>query len=226
MESFSLTTKTSVGVKRQRRRGSRRSRPEKCKTITWSASKSRLKHWDLPRSERPSRRLGRSRKAEQKPAELSRGVSLKGSLAPQVSTIRALLSNRRLRMGPSRRTGLRTVETGANQGLDDSRVSDQKRFRDAQSARTSGATSARRCAAPLVEAWDALLAENARSAGRTPRPAPSVAHGLVGYVNFDVFVGSGHLFIGRTVTARQLGPKSIPTWTPKGRRRFGREPKP
>ena len=118
------------------------------------------------------------------------------------------------------------METEADQELDDSRVSDQKRFLDAQFVRTLGATSARRYAAPLVEVWDAPLVESARSVGRTPRPAPSVVPGLVDCVSFVAFVGSGRLFIKRTVTVRQLGPKPIPAWTLEARRRFGREPMP
>ena len=221
-----LTRRTSAGARKRRRRGSRRSRPEKCETIIWSASKSRSKRWDLPRGERPNLRFGRLKKAERSPAELSRGVLLKGSLAQWVSTIRVLPSNRRSRMGPSRRTGLKAMRTEADRRLDDLRVSSRTRFRDAQFARTSGATSARCCAAPTAEVWDALLAENAQSAGLTPRPALSVAPGLVGCVSFVVSVGSGRLFTARTATVRQLGPESTPAWTPKDRRRPGREPEP
>ena len=223
MESFSQMTKTSAGVKRQRWKGSRRSRPEKYKTITWSASRNRSKRWDLPQSERPSRRLGRSRRAERSPAEPSRGVLPKGSLAQWASTIRALLSSRHSHTGPSRRTGLGAMEMETDQGLGDLRVSAQKRFRDARFARTSGATSARCCAAPSVEVWDALLAENARNAGRTPQPALSVVLGLAGCASFVVSVGSGRLFIVRTVTVRQPGPESAPARAPGDRRR---EPKP
>ena len=194
--------------------------------IIWSASRSRSRRWDLPRSERLNRRPERLRKAERSPAELSRGILLKGSLVPRVSTIRALLSNRRSRMGPSLRTGLRTMETEADQGLDDSRILDQKRFLGAQPARTLGATSARRCAAPLVGVWDAWPVESARSAGRTLRPASSAAPGPVVCASFAAFAGSGPLSIERTVIARPLGPKPAVAQTPKGRCGFGREPKP
>ena len=136
------------------------------------------------------------------PAGPSRGAQRKESLELQVSVIRVLPSNRRTHMGPSRKTGLRTTEAEADQERDDLRTSDQKRSRDVRFAKTLGATSARCCAAPCAEVWDVLRAENAESAGRIPRPARSVAPGFVDYASFVAFVGSGHLFTGRTTTSR------------------------
>ena len=223
MESFSQMTKTSAGVKRQRWKGSRRSKLEKYKTITWLVSRNRSKRWDSPQSERPSRQFGKARRAELSPAEPSRGVPPKGSLAQWASTIRVRPSSRRSHTGPSRRTGPGAMEMETDQGLGELRVSARTRFRDARSARTSGVTSARRCAAPSVEVWDALLAENARNAERTPQPALSVVLGLAGCASFVVSVVSGRLFIVKTVTVCQPGPESAPARAPGDRRR---EPKP
>ena len=103
--------------------------------------------------------------------------------------------------------------------------SDRKGYRDAQFARTSDVPSARRCAAPGVEAWDALPAENAENVGRTPQPAQSAAPAFVGSASFVEFVESGPHSIGKTKTLLRSGPRLVRTQMPRVRLRSGGGPK-
>ena len=163
------------------------------------------------------------------PAGRIEGARLRESSEPWASAIRVLPSSRHMRMGPSRRTGLKVKEAETDQEVDDLlnslQNSDRKRYRDAQFARTSGAPTARRCAALAVEAWDALPAESAENVERTPRLARSAVPVSVDSVSFVEFVESGPHSIGKTKTLQWSGPRLVRTQTRRVRLRSRGGPK-
>ena len=134
-----------------------------------------------------------------------------------------------MRMGPSRRTGLKAKEAETDQEVDDLlnslQNSDRKRYRDAQFARTSDVPTARRCAALGVEAWDALPAENAENVGRTPRPVRSAVPVSVDSVSFVEFAESGPRSIGKTETPQRSDPVLVRTLMRRARLRSRGGPK-